>query len=144
MALLSRRALFALVPVLMIGLSGIGYAESPPEVPASVDDMAPVQLVMIERDGCIYCKQWDKEVAPGYPNSSEGRAAPLLRLNVKGPYPEGLELERIPFITPTFILVKDGHEVDRIEGYVGAHFFWPLTAEMLTKNGVELDEREGT
>lgn len=35
--------------------------------------------------------------------------------------------------TPTFILLEDGQEVGRIEGYPGEGFFWGLLGKMLEK-----------
>ena len=35
--------------------------------------------------------------------------------------------------TPTFILVENGVEIARLEGYPGEDFFWMLLEEMLSK-----------
>lgn len=94
---------------------------------------AETELIMVEEMGCIWCERWNKEVGPGYPNSAEGKAAPLRRIDINAPVPEGLEFERKPRFTPTFILVENGHELGRIEGYPGADFFWPLLGALLAK-----------
>ncbi|MBA4492198.1 SoxS protein [Paracoccus sp. S1E-3] len=82
------------------------------------------RLLMIRQDGCIYCRQWEAEIAPLYPTSAQGRAAPLQRIDIDGPYPDGLALDRQPYVTPTFILIHDGQEMGRIEGYPGPKNFW--------------------
>ena len=45
--------------------------------------------------------------------------------------PDDLALDRRVRFTPTFLLVDDGRELARIEGYPGADFFWPLLGDML-------------
>ena len=86
---------------------------------------------MFEQPGCIYCAAWNEEVAPEYPLTAEGKAAPLRRLQLRDPLPEGLTVVSPPVFTPTFVLVEDGMETGRIEGYVGEEFFWPLLAELI-------------
>lgn len=92
-----------------------------------------LQLLMFEQPGCIYCVRWNEEVAPEFPLTAEGKAAPLLRLQLREPVPDGLKLVSRPVFTPTFVLVEDGSETGRIEGYPGEDFFWPLLAELIRK-----------
>lgn len=95
---------------------------------------------MVEEPGCIWCARWNAEVSPEYPLTAEGRAAPLRRIDLRAPVPDDLALDGPLRLTPTFILVIDGHEVSRLEGYPGEDFFWGLLARMLTNAGVELDD----
>lgn len=92
---------------------------------------AQIELLMVEQAGCIYCARWHDEVGPEYPITDEGRAAPLRAQQLREALPEGITLARPAVFTPTFILLKDGAEVDRIEGYPGEDFFWPLLAGMI-------------
>ena len=94
---------------------------------------AELQLLMFEQPGCLYCARWDAEVAPEYPQTDEGRAAPLRRLHLHAPLPPDLDLRGVPVFTPTFVLVDDGVETGRIEGYPGEDFFWPLLADMIAR-----------
>ncbi|HLP70020.1 MAG TPA: transcriptional regulator [Rhizobium sp.] len=93
-----------------------------PALPAG----AAMELLMFEQPGCVYCARWDEEVSPEYPRTSEGRAAPLRRLDLHGRLPADLTIARSPAFTPTFVLVVDGVEKGRIEGYPGEDFFWTL------------------
>ena len=95
--------------------------------------LAELTLVMVEQDGCIYCERWDAEVAPEYPKTEEGKAAPLRRVDLNEPMPDDLELTSRPRLTPTFILVEDGVERARLEGYPGEDFFWPMLAAMIDR-----------
>ncbi|MCL3880827.1 thioredoxin family protein [Marivita sp. GX14005] len=93
--------------------------------------VADPRLVMVEQPGCIYCQRWDAEIAPAYPNTDEGQFAPLLRADLRSGPPEGITYARRVVFTPTFILIENGAELGRIEGYPGEDFFWPLLGEML-------------
>lgn len=92
-----------------------------------------LQLLMFEQPGCIYCARWDAEIGPQYPLTEEGKAAPLQRLQLRDPLPQAMALVRPVQFTPTFVLVEDGRESGRIEGYPGQDFFWPLLARMIAK-----------
>ena len=89
------------------------------------------ELVMVEERGCIYCARWNAEIAPAYPNTPEGQQAPLRRIDLNAPVPEDLDLDAPLRITPTFVLVDEGEEVARLEGYPGDEFFWHLLSVML-------------
>ncbi len=92
---------------------------------------AEVELLMGEEAGCIWCARWNSEIAPIYPKSPEGQAAPLRRVDIHAPMPADLDLDGGLVVTPTFVLVKDGTEIDRMEGYPGEEFFWALLDRML-------------
>ena len=92
--------------------------------------MAEAELLMAEEAGCPYCARWDAEIAAIYPKTPEGKTAPLTRYDLREGTPEGITLSRRVNFTPTFILLRDGSEVGRIEGYPGEDFFWALLAEI--------------
>jgi hypothetical protein len=93
--------------------------------------LAAAELVMVEQQGCYYCLQWKKVIAPIYPKTAEGRYAPLRVVDIDDGAPADLTFERRVVYTPTFILIDNGHEVGRIEGYPGEDFFWGLLGMML-------------
>ena len=88
------------------------------------------ELVMVEQAGCHWCQAWNEEIAPAYPNTPEGQFAPLRRVDLRAKPDDLIYARRVTF-TPTFVLIKDGQEVARIEGYPGENFFWPLLDDML-------------
>ena len=96
---------------------------------------AGTELLMVEQPGCAYCARWHEEVGPEYPLTAEGKAAPLRPVQLRDPLPEGVTLVSKPVFTPTFILLQDGQEVGRIEGYPGEDFFWPMLAQMIAGAG---------
>jgi hypothetical protein len=90
-----------------------------------------LKLVMVEQPGCAYCAAWNDQIAPAYPHTDEGAFAPLMRADLRAGPPAGMTYSRRVTFTPTFILVMDGAEVARMEGYVGEDFFWPVYAKLL-------------
>ena len=97
----------------------------------AVPAVAGLGLLMFEQPGCIYCARWTEEVGPEYPLTDEGRAAPLTRIDLHADLPEGVRITTAPLFTPTFVLLSDGVEVGRIEGYPGEDFFWPLLGGLI-------------
>lgn len=96
---------------------------------------AEMVLLMAEEEGCAWCRRWDADIAEIYPETPEGKAAPLLRMDIRDAPPEGTELTRPLHFTPTFVLLDDGRETGRIEGYPGEDFFWGLLGMMLREAG---------
>ena len=100
--------------------------------------LAPIaqatELVMVEAKGCHYCIEWHKNLGPIYPKTAEGAYAPLRVVDIADGAPKGMEFARRVNFTPTFILVDDGKELARIEGYPGEDFFWGLLTMMLEDN----------
>ncbi len=100
---------------------------------ARVESAATLELLMVEQAGCHYCDQWDAEVGVVYAKTAEGARAPLRRINIRDVRDAGLELKSRPRYTPTFILIADGGELGRIEGYPGEDFFWGLLQQLQEK-----------
>lgn len=94
---------------------------------------AEMNLIMVEENGCMWCARWNAEIAPIYPKTPEGQVAPLRRIEINEAIPADLTFTTPPHYTPTFILVDQGKEVSRIEGYPGDDFFWGLLNMMLVK-----------
>jgi hypothetical protein len=89
------------------------------------------ELVMFSRVGCPYCAQFDREIAPIYDKTDEGKAAPLRRVDIHAPIPPDLGAVTVERITPVFVLVDKGREIGRIRGYPGEDNFWGLLAGMI-------------
>ena len=94
---------------------------------------AELNLVMVWREGCVYCAAWDKAIAPTYPKTTEGAAAPLVRVNIREMTASDFAFAAPVVLTPTFVLMEDGAEAGRIEGYPGEDFFWGLLGQMIGK-----------
>lgn len=97
---------------------------------------AETTLLMAEEPGCLWCARWNSEISAIYPKTGEGSAAPLRRINIQDALPVDIALNRRINFTPTFVLLVDGVERNRIEGYPGEDFFWSLLARMLDEEGI--------
>jgi hypothetical protein len=84
------------------------------------------ELVMFERAGCAWCEAFDREIAPIYGKTAEGRRAPLRRVNIERKLPQDLAFLDVERLTPVFVLVDRGREIGRIRGYPGDDHFWGL------------------
>lgn len=110
---------FAIIPAVFFMLAWPAFAD--------------VRLLMIEQDGCEWCEHWNREVGDAYDRTTEGGIAPLQRADLHDTLPDHIKLMRPAMFTPTFILLNNGREVGRIEGYPGEHFFWPLLNQLIEK-----------
>ena len=95
-------------------------------------------LVMVEEQGCVWCARWNEEISHIYPKTNEGKAVPLQRIDIHAARPEGMTFARGINFTPTFVLMVDGQEASRIEGYPGEDFFWGLLERMLLQANVDV------
>ena len=90
------------------------------------------ELLMVREDNCPWCIVWDEEIGPIYPKTPEGKFAPLMHVDLGASIDDTRILKSVIY-TPTFILVENGVEIARLEGYPGEDFFWTLLGEMLSK-----------
>lgn len=97
-------------------------------VPSTV--VSAAEFYMFRRAGCPWCAAWDREIGPAYDKTEIGRRAPLRMVDIYGEQPPVALKGRIIY-TPTFVLVENGREVGRIEGYPGNQFFWGLLNGLL-------------
>ena len=98
---------------------------------------AGAELVMFDEASCPWCRRWRSEVGPAYPNTPEGKRAPLRTIDISKAKTSGIALSAPVRMTPTFVLVENGREVGRITGYPGPDFFWTLLGDLLKKLGPE-------
>lgn len=125
--LFTRRTLLASLTAApaALALPGNLWAAAGSDVPKGL------ALMMFQQDGCPYCAAWNRDVAPAYAKTDEGHAAPLYRRDIHLPIPAGMHLVSPPQFTPTFVLLENGREVGRIEGYASADFFWARLDSLL-------------
>ena len=90
------------------------------------------ELLMVREDNCPWCIVWDEEIGPIYPKTPEGKFAPLMHVDL-GESIDDTRILKSVIYTPTFILIENGVEIARLEGYPGEDFFWTLLEEMLSK-----------
>lgn len=92
------------------------------------------ELVMFERKGCVHCLTFEREVAPVYAMTQEGRRAPLRRVDLAGGVPQDMVLAAPVRFAPTFVLVEEGREIGRITGYASDDAFWGLLGALTAQH----------
>jgi thioredoxin-related protein len=91
------------------------------------------ELLMFERDGCVWCQRWDREIGPVYEKTAEAKVLPLRRVNTENQAAGGITLTSPVRFTPTFVVVDNGREIGRITGYINDDAFWGLLTALATK-----------
>jgi thioredoxin-related protein len=91
------------------------------------------ELVMFEQKGCVWCQRFDRDIAPAYEKTTEGKRAPLRRLDIAQPIPSELAFITRERFTPVFVLIDQGREIGRIRGYSGDTFFWGLLSNLIER-----------
>lgn len=110
----------------MLAAMALGWSAAP---------AASAELVLFERAGCPWCRNWDREIGPIYPKTLEGAKAPLRRVSLDKPLAPEWKLEPPIYFSPTFVLMENGREIGRITGYMNAESFWGLLSVLLSKAG---------
>jgi hypothetical protein len=102
-------------------------------VASALSSARAAELVMFESAGCAWCAAFDREIAPVYPKTEEGRRAPLRRVDISRPLPADLAFIHAERLTPLFVLVEQGREIGRIRGYPGDDNFWGVLGALIKK-----------
>jgi thioredoxin-related protein len=91
------------------------------------------ELLMFERDGCVWCQRWDRDVGQIYDKTDEARLLPLRRINIDKQSEAGITLASAVRYTPTFVVADDGREIGRITGFISDDAFWGLLGTFVTR-----------
>lgn len=113
--------------LLTLTLAGLALASAPFAGPQAGE------LLVFERGGCAYCAKFDRDVAPIYEKTDEGRLAPLRRVDLSRAAPGDITLAAPVRFAPTFVLVDHGREIGRITGYASDEAFWGLLGALTDK-----------
>ena len=82
------------------------------------------RLVMVTSDYCPFCQAWERDVGAVYDKSPYAPLLPLTRVEMGAPMPGGVVPAAPVRGTPTFLIIRDGQEIDRQRGYDDADMFW--------------------
>ena len=94
-------------------------------------------LVYIYSPSCGACQQFDREVGPIYPKTTEAQTLPMQKIRYEA-WRDGTA----PFAhcavsqvlgTPTFIQMRGCEELDRVTGYSDQELFWLALSRMLNR-----------
>tara|TARA_B100001564_G_scaffold174769_1_gene147052 strand:- start:1304 stop:1747 length:444 start_codon:yes stop_codon:yes gene_type:complete len=91
------------------------------------------RLIMVTSDHCPYCQAWELDVGKVYDKSSYATTLPLTRVKIGSKMPEGVTLQTPVVGTPTFLIIHNGQEINRQNGYFDAEMFWWWLSEYAAK-----------
>ncbi len=86
--------------------------------------IAETRLIMVTSDYCPFCRAWERDVGTVYDKSPYAADLPLTRIEIGAAIPDDMALAAPILGTPTFIVLRDGREIDRQRGYDDAEMFW--------------------
>jgi len=91
------------------------------------------ELLVFERDGCVWCQRWDRDVGSSYGKTAEAKVLPLRHVNIDRQATSSVALVAPVRYTPTFVVVDNGREIGRITGYINDDAFWGLLGTFVTR-----------
>lgn len=115
-------------------LPSLGSIFSKPAV--GLGEAAPkesLELLVFEVEGCVYCEVLRRDVFPRYRAAPASATAPMRFVDINKVDTDTLALRGALRVVPTVVLMKDGKEVERIDGYTGPEMFFQLVARMIEK-----------
>lgn len=84
------------------------------------------EILVFERAGCRYCEVFRADVARRYRELPMARKMPMRFVDVERADIGALRLKADLRIVPTAVVMKDGAELDRVQGLVSAQGFFLL------------------
>lgn len=89
------------------------------------------ELLVFEDPACGPCILFERQIGPIYPKTDEHRVAPLRRLPYGEPPEAPYAFVEAARVAPTFVLVDEGKELGRFEGYETDELFWMNLAHLM-------------
>ena len=114
------KSLFRLVVLFLIFLGAL-----------PLSSFAEKRLLMFTSNVCPSCLSWERDIGVIYDKTPYAKQLPLTRTEVNSSIPNEV-VTKAPLVgTPTFVVLLDNYEIDRISGYSGSEMFWWWLAEHL-------------
>ena len=89
------------------------------------------RLIMVTSQHCPYCRAWERDVGAVFYKSPYAAKLPLTRVEIGSKIPKNILLKKPIIGTPTFLIIRNGQEIDRQRGYVDEEiFYWWLSEHM--------------
>jgi len=93
-----------------------------------------LELLVFEAEQCGYCELFHRNIAPGYSLAPLAATAPLRFVDIGKADVDRMGLAAKLDVLPTTVLMKDGHEVERITGLTSPATYYVLLKHMIAKN----------
>lgn len=103
---------------------------------ASSARAASVELLVFEHPDCQYCRVFRRDVLPRYQEGTVTSKTRVRFIDLEKTDTAGLNLHGGIHIVPTFVLMQNGHEVDRIVGYWAPDNFFRMLSSILDRTDI--------
>ena len=90
-----------------------------------------LEVLVFESESCIYCRIFRRDVLPQYLQSKRAKMAPIKFIDVKRVDPKKLGIVAPLTMLPTFVIMREGRERGRINGYLGPEPFFHMVSQIL-------------
>ena len=94
---------------------------------------ADSRLIMVTSDYCPSCQAWELDVGKVYDKSPYATTLPLTRVEIGSKMPGGVTFQKPVVGTPTFLIIHNGQEIGRQNGYIDEEMFWWWLSEYTAK-----------
>jgi thioredoxin-related protein len=116
-------AVFAALAVARVGQANLEKFRTP----------QPTEIVVFERVGCTYCQIFRRDILPQYNSSPTAANAPIRFVDIDQVDLNALPLQSRLTVLPTAVLMHNGRELERIEGYTGPEIFFQIINRLLAE-----------
>ena len=101
--------------------------------PSSLSRTAPkTEVVVFEIGGCKYCTVFRDNLGARYQASTTNAVAPMRYVDVGRLDPADFQLASDITTVPTIVLMQDGKEIDRVEGYPMSEVLFGMVKSKVT------------
>ena len=94
---------------------------------------AESRLIMVTSDHCPSCQAWELDVGRVYDKSPYSTILPLTRVEIGSKMPGSVTFQKPVVGTPSFLIIHNGQEIGRQNGYFDAEMFWWWLSEYAAK-----------
>lgn len=92
-----------------------------------------VELVVFEHQDCTYCRAFRSDTLPLYRSNGQDVRAPVRFVRVEHSDTSTLNLNGRIEMVPTFVLMQNGRELGRIEGYWAPDNFFKMLSHLMLR-----------
>jgi thioredoxin-like negative regulator of GroEL len=107
------------------------HANAARELAPVVGTSVTQEIVVFEAENCTYCSAFRSQILPNYRQSPRNVELPVRFVDVNATGVDKMKLIAPIQMVPTVVMMKNGQEVDRIQGYTGPELFHQLVTKML-------------
>ena len=125
---------------LLVAALAVLFVAKPPGLPViaapATSTPAPAtELLVFEHPQCTYCEVFRRNVLPKYQIATHVSAPPVRFIDVSNGDLDRLGLSARIQMVPTAVVLRDGREMGRIEGYWSSANFFAMLAHILDAAG---------